>query len=186
MDDYFDWDATYVGYFFCALGSLVIPLNIFVGFISSKVKDRKILIISQSVAFCGSLLMIRYASSMSLVQYLCGIVLLFLACQVMESVSTSLLSKIMPTSLALGILNSGKYRISTLGFISTQAGTAGRAVGNFSTSITGSLGDIENYTFITIAVAILFSILMVGLKYKDLHQTPIRRVIRARKRGASP
>ena len=80
MDDYFGWDASYVGYFFCALGSLVIPLNIFVGYISSRVKDRKILIISQCVAFCGGLLMIRYSGTMSLVQYLCGIVLLFLAC----------------------------------------------------------------------------------------------------------
>ncbi len=60
MDDNFGWDSVSVGYFFCALGSLVIPLNVFVGFISQRVKDRKILIISQIVALIGSLLMIRY------------------------------------------------------------------------------------------------------------------------------
>lgn len=104
---------------------------------------------------------------------MCGLVLLFLACQVMESVSTSLLSKIMPTSLALGILNSG--------FISTQAGTAGRAVGNFSTSITGGLGDIENYTFISVVIAIVISLGLVFWRFADLQSTSIRRIT-ARKR----
>ena len=46
MFDSFGWNAVTVGYFFCALGSLVIPLNLFVGYISKRISDRKILVIS--------------------------------------------------------------------------------------------------------------------------------------------
>ena len=69
-----------VGYFFCALGSLVIPLNLFVGYISKRISDRKILVISQSIAIVGSLLMIRYGNNLPITQYLVGIITLFLAC----------------------------------------------------------------------------------------------------------
>lgn len=66
MFDNFGWNAVTVGYFFCALGSLVIPLNLFVGYISKRISDRKILVISQSIAIAGSLLMIRYGSFLPL------------------------------------------------------------------------------------------------------------------------
>ena len=80
MYDSFRWNAVTVGYFFCALGSLVIPINLFVGYISKRISDRKILVISQSMAIVGSFLMIRYAINLPMAQYLVGIITLFLAC----------------------------------------------------------------------------------------------------------
>ena len=73
--------------------------------------------------FCvvGLILMISLTfiyKSMPIVQYLAGLVTLFLGCQVMEGVSTAILSKRMPKHMAKGIFNSG--------FISTQAGTLGK------------------------------------------------------------
>ena len=101
----------------------------------------------------------------------------------------------MPSTLALGVLNSGKFsfispcvfysiiHLFKIGFISTQAGTAGRAVGNFSTSITGSLGDIENFTYIPITIWIILALSFVLFKYGDLYVTSIRRVLKERKRN---
>ena len=76
-----------------------------------------------SEVFCvvGLILMISLTfiyKSMPIVQYLAGLVTLFLGCQVMEGVSTAILSKRMPKHMAKGIFNSG--------FISTQAGTLGK------------------------------------------------------------
>ena len=110
MDVFFGWHSTHVGLIFCVLGLLVIPVNDYVGKLSRYYSDRRILILSEIVAIFGMLFMIKFGffyDDMPIVQYIFGLSLTFIACQTMEGVSTSILSKCMPRNLAKGILNSG-------------------------------------------------------------------------------
>ena len=118
--------------------------------------------------------------SMLIYQYLAGILVVFLGSQIMEGVSTSILSKCMPKTLAIGICNSG--------FISTQAGTSGRAVGNFSITLAGMNGEIgiENLVFVPLAVTTLVALILTVVFYGALKENMILEFLssRAKKKRA--
>lgn len=65
------------------------------------------------------------------------------------------MSKKMPKHMAVGIWNAG--------FISSQAGTMGRALGNFSITIAGSINEnkIENILFIPMQIMLIASLFLI-------------------------
>merc|ERR1711957_573386 len=86
-------------------------------------------------------------------QYVCFSVAVFVATNVLEGACMSLLSKTIPASYARGTFNSG--------FLATESGTAGRAVGDVIISYIGAgeIGNILNGTFVN-----LFAVTVVALR----------------------
>ena len=174
MQVFFKWESSQVGVIFCFLGLFVIPLNMLLAKLSLTYSDRRILIIAEAGVIIGLILMVNmpfFGQVMPIVQYITGLVFVFLACQIMEGVSTSILSKCMPAHMASGIFNSG--------FISTQAGTSGRAVGNVSISLAGygGLFAIENLIFIPLVVFTLLCSLLSLYAYSQLKVRVVDKVI---------
>jgi hypothetical protein len=96
-------------------------------------------------------------------QYIIANILVFISTNVTDGTSNSLLSKVLPLSLASGIFNAG--------FNSTFVGTVGRVAGNALVSLAGADGIqyIENNLFIPLTFASILSVATLLLFWNRLH-----------------
>jgi hypothetical protein len=110
----------------CVLGYLaltMLPAGYFVGLLSSKMSDRRILAISITwTAFACIPLYLLGSSSVHKVMYIFGGVMLHMSVVGIEGSSMSLLSKVIHPCMARGPVNCG--------LLTTVAGTVGRLWGN--------------------------------------------------------
>ena len=95
---------------------------------------------------------------------------MFLATNVLDGTSNSLMTKKYPPVLAKGILNAG--------LTATVAGTTGRAVGNVFISLAGANGaeHIENNLYIPVAGICCLTLLVCLLLYRLLKYEPKKKV----------
>ena len=95
---------------------------------------------------------------------------MFLATNILDGTSNSLLTKKYPPVLAKGILNAG--------LTATVAGTTGRAVGNVFISLAGANGaeHIENNLYIPTAVVTLLTVVVCLLLFKTLKYEPKKKI----------
>eukprot|EP01054_Gregarina_sp_Poly1_P006881 Gregarina_sp_Poly_1__6880@NODE_372_length_9144_cov_60_017517_g307_i0_p2_GENE_NODE_372_length_9144_cov_60_017517_g307_i0NODE_372_length_9144_cov_60_017517_g307_i0_p2_ORF_typecomplete_len852_score84_03MFS_1/PF07690_16/2_5e16MFS_1/PF07690_16/0_0007MFS_1_like/PF12832_7/0_55MFS_1_like/PF12832_7/0_031ABC_membrane_3/PF13748_6/0_068TM_helix/PF05552_12/1_3e04TM_helix/PF05552_12/35TM_helix/PF05552_12/3_3_NODE_372_length_9144_cov_60_017517_g307_i019194474 len=133
-------DTTEVGVLLAAIGLIVLPSNILIGWMGGSIPDRVgqtialiVLIIGFFVTFSGS--GVVFSASITPTRYVSGAFVVFIAAQALESINMALLSRLMPKALSKGLWNSG--------FLSTEAGTLGRVVGAALISFVGSLVAVE-------------------------------------------
>jgi len=149
----FGWSHSEAGFMLAAMALLVLPTNALLGILVGKsgenVSDTTMLLCTQVAVLVGCLVIMMYPeASYTPVQYLLGFMITFVSLQINEGIAMALLAKSIPVELASGILNSG--------LLATEAGTAGRAVGDFYISVAGADGDIVallNRMFLPMAIS---------------------------------
>jgi hypothetical protein len=95
-------------------------------------------------------------------QYVVFTVLLFVATNVSDGTSNSLLTKLLPSQLARGFFNAG--------FLSSLATTGGKLVANISyflAAITGT-GHLHNNIFAAGSILAIFTLVLNWIYYKKL------------------
>jgi len=129
---YFGWSGSFVGIYMSVLGLLILPANLAVAYLSRNYDDRELIMLFQGAMLAGCLLIMKYSSTYSMVQYVIGSVAVFLSTNMLEGPNMSLLSKTIPKSWSEGFFN--------VGLLATEAGTLGRAIGDTFLAICGSGG----------------------------------------------
>ncbi|KAF8822691.1 putative SPX domain-containing membrane protein [Cardiosporidium cionae] len=159
---WFTWTDTSVAYLLGAIGLVVLPSNLIVGWISHRLSDRKTLLTASVIMAIGCLVTLIFSSSFSVYQYVTGITIAFLAAQVLEGINMGLLSKVMPKVMSKGLWNSG--------FLSTEAGTFGRVIGDVFISVAGIFGIrfLQNLIIIPCIGLLILSIFLILFYWKIL------------------
>ncbi|KAL3804058.1 hypothetical protein HJC23_006449 [Cyclotella cryptica] len=118
----YDWQVRQVGTLGTIVGCLTIPISIFIGWVSQYREDRVLMIYLMSFATFGMALLVDvtdfvntdtvyYNAGNPLAvgpqRYVAGYLLVFCSVQAFDGVVGSVLSKVIPTALATGTLNSG-------------------------------------------------------------------------------
>jgi hypothetical protein len=142
----YDWSVAQIGSLGVLMGVLVVPLSIAIGAVSRLYEDREILMNLLSISMCGIVLLIDFPElfgehpedhndwqySVLCVgphKYVYGCLIGFCGLQCLESIIMSMLSKVVPHSLAKGFCNSG--------LVNTETGTFGRAIGDIAVTLAG-------------------------------------------------
>eukprot|EP01135_Chromosphaera_perkinsii_P002596 Nk52_evm112s224 gene=Nk52_evmTU112s224 len=161
---YFGWGPLELGLFLGGLGLSVLPLNLVVGVISAKFSDRQLILATQILTFTGLVLLVNFGEQheMAMWHYMTGALLYFVSVQVLEGVTMSLISKVIPPALATGFWNAG--------FLTTEAGTLGRALGDFLVAFAGSGGKshVQNNTCVPMAIVMFIAIIICITNYNKL------------------
>ena len=172
----YDWQIQQVGTLGCVNGLLVIPFSIGVGYLSMYYQDRVLMTYLVSIGACGYFLLIDWTDLRSTPtetynegiafavgphRYVLGYFIAYVSIQSFEGVIGSALSKVIPTALASGTLNSG--------LLATMVDTLGRASGDIFISIMGfiDLRQLMNLLFIP-AFTILITCLIVIRRNYDM------------------
>ncbi|GMF19699.1 unnamed protein product [Phytophthora fragariaefolia] len=158
---HFNWGSTNNGLYLAALGLLMFPTNMVVGWMSFRYEDREMIILSEAAMVVGVGVIVNYGHY-SVAQFITGGVIIFISTNVLEGVNMSLLSKTIPKSFAKGTFNSG--------LLATEAGTLGRAIGDVAITVVGLPGIqyVLNWTFAPLIAISLVTILYTGRVYHKL------------------
>lgn len=143
---YFDWDPSVAGFYLAGLGLLMLPANVVVSLLARRFDDRELIVALQVVMLASCLGILKMSDQYSVPQYIIASLVAFISTNALEGPNMSLLSKTIPSRWSQGIIN--------VGLLATEAGTAGRAVGDVLLSAFGSNGleYLLNRTFGTFAV----------------------------------
>ena len=130
----YEWEVHQVGMLGVIVGCLTIPISIFIGWISQYREDRVLMLWLMSFATLGMALLIDVTDMVSAEtanynegnpwavgphRYIAGYLLVFCSVQAFDGVVGSVLSKVIPTALATGTLNSGLLA-TVLGTVSSS------------------------------------------------------------------
>jgi hypothetical protein len=172
----YKWQVKQVGTLGLVNGILVIPFSILVGRLSMSYQDHVLMKGLLSMGCFGLFLLIdlsdlvatptrRYNEghvlAVSPQRYIIGYFLSYISIQAFEGVIGSTLSKVIPTALASGTVNSG--------LLATLVDTFGRTCGDLFISTAGfiSLRQLMNLLFIP-GFTIMLTCLVVVERYKDM------------------
>ena len=120
----YGWSSSQSGLTLAVYGFSLIPLNLAVGKASDSVSDRTFSAVLLSIIGIGSAFCICSGRPMWL--FFLGGAFVFMGSMTLEGSAMSLLSKVMPPSLANGTFNTG--------LLTTEAGGFGRLAGNLANS----------------------------------------------------
>ena len=158
----FGWKGSTSGIYLAILGLMVMPANWVVAYGSQFLMDRDLMMITMIIMLWGCLAILQFSETYSIVHYIVGTSLIFVAANALEGPNMSLLSKTIPPQYSRGLWN--------VGLLATESGTLGRAVGGVILTISGSqgLGHIFNIVFGIMAGLSLTTIILCISVYKDL------------------
>ena len=173
----YHWQVKQVGMLGFVNGCLVIPFSIIVGRLSMRFQDQKLMQALVGIGCCGFFLLIDLSDlvdphsrgdyneghilAVGPYRYVTGYFLCYMSIQAFEGVIGSALSKVIPTALASGTLNSG--------LLATLTDTLGRSCGDLFISLVGfiSLRQLMNLLFIP-GFCIMLGCFVVIRQYRDL------------------
>mmetsp|Transcript_12492 Transcript_12492/g.18201 ORF Transcript_12492/g.18201 Transcript_12492/m.18201 type:complete len:440 (+) Transcript_12492:38-1357(+) len=158
----FGWSSEFLGIYLAITLLAVSPIHILIAYTSKYVQDRQFLLIAFFFCVLGSFLLIGYGD-LPVWQYVVGSVVVHLAINLSDGVSTSLTSKVLPPEIGRGFFNPG--------LLSTFAGSSGRAFGSSLIFVCGYLGTnqtMENSLFVPIGLLSVVSLLVFMASYKNL------------------
>ena len=122
---------------------------------------------SEVLTLVGILGLIAHsASDYTVIQYVVFGVFIFVFTNILEGVNMSLLSKKVPRSWARGTFNSS--------LLATEAGTFGRALGDYWITLVGLYGidKVLNFTFVPMAALMLLTVAWTYRSYSSLVNDP--------------
>jgi len=170
------WSIRNVGTLHLVNGLIVIPVSIFAGWLSQYREDRYLAMWFMGITALGLLVMVDPTDLVDLessetynnelrfsvgpVQYIIGSLVAFSGVEACESFVASLMSKCVPSALAVGTFNSG--------LLATLVGTGGRAVGDLFITAMGliSIRNLLNLLIVPGLVLMLFSMFLLWRNYK--------------------
>ncbi|KAL3781343.1 hypothetical protein ACHAWO_010731 [Cyclotella atomus] len=173
----YGWQIQQVGTLGTITGCLTIPISIFIGWVSQYREDRVLMIYLMAFATLGMGLLVDvtdffdtdtvyYNKGKPLAvgphRYVAGYMLVFCSVQAFDGVVGSVLSKVIPTALATGTLNSG--------LLATLVGTFGRACGDVFITSVGfiDLRNVMNMLYIPSFCILLLDLIMIWWNYDAL------------------
>ena len=155
-------------------GIIVIPVSVFAGWLSQYREDRFLAMWFMGITALGLLIMVdptdifdtdssetfNYGASFAVgpVQYIIGSLIAFSGVEACESFVASLMSKCVPSALAVGTFNSG--------LLATLVGTGGRAVGDLFITAMGLI-SIRNLLNLLIIPGLALMLLSMFLLWKN-------------------
>jgi hypothetical protein len=113
----FGWKGSTSGLYLAILGLMVMPANWCVAVASQYLMDRDLMMITQIIMLWGCLAILQFSETHSVVHYLIGTSLIFVAANALEGPNMSLLSKTIPFQYSRGLFN--------VGLLATESGTLG-------------------------------------------------------------
>ncbi|KAL7522716.1 hypothetical protein ACHAWX_007399 [Stephanocyclus meneghinianus] len=173
----YDWQVRQVGTLGTIVGCLTIPISIFIGWVSQYREDRVLMIYLMSFATFGMGLLVDVTDFVNTdtvyynegnplavgpQRYVAGYLLVFCSVQAFDGVVGSVLSKVIPTALATGTLNSG--------LLATVVGTFGRACGDVFITSVGfiDLRNVMNMLYIPSFLILLLDLIIIWWNYDVL------------------
>jgi len=173
----YGWTVQTRGTLGTIVGLLTIPISIFIGWLSQYREDRVLLLWLMSISVFGMALLIDITDFISAEtaaynagrilavgpsRYIVGYVLIFCSLQAFDGVVGSVLSKVIPTALATGTLNSG--------LLATIIGTFGRACGDVFITSVGyiDLRQLMNLLFVPSFVILVSNVILICYNYDSL------------------
>ena len=167
------WQVREVGILGCVNGLVVIPLSIIVGKLSMSYPDRVLMMWLLSIGLLGILRLIDLTDLVSHDEdygdhsflavgpfdYIIGYFTIYMSIQSFEGIVGSTLSKVVPTALASGTLNSG--------LLATLVDTFGRTCGDLFICLCGliNLRQLINLLFIPGAIVLATCLVVVRKNY---------------------
>ncbi|CAJ1965902.1 unnamed protein product [Cylindrotheca closterium] len=169
------WSIRNVGALHLANGIIVIPVSVFAGWLSQFYEDRYLALWFMGITALGLLITTdlsdfvdtetyetyNYDSNFSVgpVQYVGGSLIAFSGVEACESFIASLMSKCVPSALAVGTFNSG--------VLATLVGTGGRAVGDLFITFMGiiSIRNLLNLLIVPGLGLVLLSMFLLWRNY---------------------
>ena len=170
------WSIRNVGTLHLVNGIIVIPVSVFAGWLSQYREDRYLAMWFMGVTAVGLLVMIDPTDLMDVESsetynegapfavgpshYIVGSLIAFSGVEACESFVASLMSKCVPSALAVGTFNSG--------LLATLVGTGGRATGDLFITAMGlvSIRNLLNLLIVPGLVLMLLSMFLLWKNYK--------------------
>jgi hypothetical protein len=174
----YGWDIKSVGTLHLVNGIIVIPVSVFSGYLSTVYEDRYMAIWFLAITLFGMAFLFDPTDlinhedtetynddqpmSVGPARYIMGSLIAFSAIEACESYVASLMSKVVPSALAVGTFNAG--------LLATLVGTGGRATGDLFITLMGliSIRNLLNLLIIPGATLVATSIIVILWNYKLL------------------
>lgn len=173
----YGWSIQNVGTLHLVNGILVIPVSAFAGWLSTRYEDRVLATAFLVLTLAGMLPLIDITDfqgaeaqgynedqilSVGPIKYIAGSLIAFSGIEACEAYVASLMSKVVPSSLATGTFNSGLF--------ATLVGTGGRASGDLFITLMGliSIRHLLNLLIIPGSVLVAISIALIQANYEIL------------------
>ena len=173
----YGWSIKNVGTLHFVNGMIVIPISILSGWMSQFYQDRYLALCLMCITFIGMVCLVdvtdfgsteteTYNEGQPLavgpIRYIVGCLVAFSGIEACESFVASLMSKLVPSALAIGTFNSG--------LLTTLVGTSGRACGDLLITALGSwsIRNLLNLLMIPSTGLVITSIFLVLQNYDDL------------------
>jgi hypothetical protein len=170
----YSWTIKNVGTLHLCNGIIVIPVSVLSGWLSTKYEDRYLAVWFLAITLAGMTMLVDLTDMFSNdsetyneghwlavgpVKYIAGSLVAFSGIEACESYVASLMSKVVPSALAVGTFNSG--------LLATLVGTGGRATGDLFITLMGliSIRDLLNLLIVPGATLVAFSIFVIRYNY---------------------
>lgn len=155
-------------------GIIVIPVSALSGWLSTYREDRYLAVWTLAITLVGIVLMIDVTDfgtqesdtynegdflAVGPKRYIAGSLIMYSGIEACESYVASLMSKVVPSALAVGTFNSG--------LLATLVGTGGRATGDLVITLMGltSIRNLLNLLAIPGGILVVFSIFLIRYNY---------------------
>lgn len=170
----FDVTRNFAAYLLSITALIVFPFSYLVSNLSLKYSERRLIFLSIVICMISSFLLINFTGlSVSLIRFIIFFSILFVACNILESLDSVLLAKMFPSNLNLGIVNSGFMIILTT--------SGGRFLGSLLITVLGSFVEINivfDYLMIFYFICFLVVAFTIFLNYDNLRVKAINRILR--------
>lgn len=179
MPQDYDLSRIAVSWFLSLTALIVFPITYFIGEICKTHPERKIIAVLLSLCAISCLVLINTPFyDKNLIRFIIFYSILFISCNLLESVDSALLAKIFPANLHLGICNSG--------FTIIISQTGGRFLGSLLITVFGLFSNEEVvYDVLIIFYLALYAVLLLLIyrHYTELRVKAIARIIQKKEIG---
>lgn len=173
----YSWTIAHVGSLHLVNGFIVIPVSFLAGWLSQHYEDRYLALWLITITVAGMAIMVDMTDvfahsndhynqdnflSVGPIRYVIGSLIAFSGIEACNPFVASLMSKVVPSSLAAGTFNSG--------LLATLVGTSGRATGDLMITVMGltSLRNLLNLLIVPGMLMMLFCGFLIRRNYNVL------------------
>lgn len=162
-----------IAIFLSITAGIVFPITYLINMVLQEQAQRKVIFILLIICFVSCVFIINNPLfTVSLGRFIVFYTLLFVSCNILESVDSALMAQIFPSNLNLGFCNSGFTIILTT--------TGGKSIGSFLITVIGWFLELDVVYDCLISfylVSYLALCILVYLNYSELRVKAIARIL---------
>jgi MFS family permease len=160
-----------VAWFLSFTAFIVFPITYFISKLEKKYTERQIIFTLLVLCMCSCLLILNFPfEEVSLFRFMTFYTVLFVSCNILESVDSALLAKIFPSNLNLGVCNSG--------FTIILSTTGGKFIGSFLITIIGWFVKEEAVYDLIIAFYLIIYVVLNLFVYRNYAELRVKAIAR--------